>query len=200
MQGSAHIKPDPTPEPLSVPDWTRGRRLLFFVCLGVFAALATGCSGVQVYNFGGEGRGQAFHVPVAAVKNDSAIVQSWIAYSLARSTCKLEIGGPLPSANDSFDCEFRPRRVLAERWAGRIDSPDTDEYLDEVAQVRRDGFLKEYVWHFFRQRDWVQPEGLAMARFQAYRRSQLVWHRPKTRVIGYWTQGRAADSGLAQVR
>lgn len=159
------------------------------VALAALAALLlVGCGGVQVYNFGGEGRGQSFHVPAKAAMNESAVVQSWIAYSLSRSACKLEMGGAVPSANESFECELRPRRVLARRWAERIDSPDTDAYLDEMAEVASQGLLAEYVWHYFGRREWERPRDLEMDRFEAFRRAELGWHRPRTRLIGYWTQ------------
>jgi hypothetical protein len=168
--------------------------LLFAAILLVAGAL--GCGGLQVYNFGGEGRGQAFHVPAAAAMNESAIVQSWIAYSLTRSTCKLEIGGEQPSANHSYECELRPRRVLAKRWAERMDSPDTDAALDLMVRVDQAGLLEEYVWHYFQRDGWVRPEGLEMERFDRFRRAELGWHRPTTRLIGYWTSGRS--TGLAR--
>ena len=183
----------------------RRRRRGPLAAVVAFAALfLAGCGGVQVYNFGGEGRGQSFHVPAEAAMNESAVVQSWIAYSLSRSACKLEMGGALPSANTSFECELRPRRVLARRWAERIDSPDTDAYLDQVAAVEQQGLLAEYVWHYFGRRDWERPSGLDMERFETFRRAELGWHRPRTRLIGYWTQngpgGAVAGDSAVRIR
>lgn len=165
--------------------------------LSLALCLTTVGCGVQVYDWGGEGRGQAFHVPAGAAMNKSPIVQSWVAYSLARSACKLEMGGDEPSRNDSFECEFRPRRVLAKRWARGGDSRETDEYLDLVERIRQDGLLEEYVWHYFRRPGWVEPEGLETRRFEDFRQAELRWHRPRTRIIGYWSK--AHVEGLARL-
>ena len=44
-----------------------GTRAWLLLCSAILlAGGALGCGGLQVYNFGGEGRGQAFHVPQAA--------------------------------------------------------------------------------------------------------------------------------------
>lgn len=180
--------------------------------------LSLGC-GVQVYDFGGGGRGTQFHVPAKAAMNPDPVVQSWIAYSLAKSTCQLQIGGELPSENSSFKCELRPREVLVKRWATRnqVDGPATtpspiasptitprpsptptstlsgptaadeqDEYLDLLVRVQEANFLEEYVWFYFRERDWPQPDWLELGEFESWRTQNLGWHRPETRFIGYW--------------
>lgn len=166
--------------------------------------LVTGC-GVQVYDWGDGGSGTQFHVPAEAALNKSPIVQSWIAYSLAKSTCQLQIGGDLPAQNSSFKCELRPREVLVRRWATRneiktdpsaTDSEaapppssleiEQDEYLDLLVRVEEAGFLEEYVWYFFQKRDWPQPEWLELHDFESWRGEHLPWHRPQTRLIGYW--------------
>lgn len=160
------------------------RRLVAFVLAASTFALI-GC-GVQVYNFGGAGRGTKFILPPGPAQSRSAVIQSWVAYSLALSTCQLEMGGELPSSNTSFDCERRARKVLIERWQGRLNPSEMDDYLDELASVQTADLLGEYVWVFLRERSWQRPQGLDLERFGKWRRQHLGWHRPKTRIIGYW--------------
>ncbi len=71
------------------PQARRPRRHNLLVRLALVAFvfslfLSLGC-GVQVYVFGGGGRGTQFHVPASAAMNQSPVVQSWIAYSLSKS-------------------------------------------------------------------------------------------------------------------
>lgn len=150
----------------------------------------SGC-GVPIYNFGGHGKGSDFYIPMGAASNGSPVVQSWIAYSLARSTCQLGIGGDKPYANTSFDCELRPRRVLVERWSEKEvvigEDAETDAYLDLLVRIYDENLLHEYVWVYLRDNSWIAPEGLELERFDSWRRENLGWHRPKTRIIGYWT-------------
>ena len=168
----------------------RGRsfaRLLFV--LACLTGLA-GC-GLQIYNFGGYGRGNDFYLPAGAAMNSDPVVQSWIAYSLSRSTCQLEIGGETPSSNTSFECELRSRRVLLDRWLERSDSTVQDDYLDLLGRVRAEQLLGDYVWVYLRERTWEEPDGLELERFAAWRSDNFpraLWHRPQTRIIGYWTE------------
>ncbi|MFK7897007.1 MAG: hypothetical protein AB8G23_14275 [Myxococcota bacterium] len=193
-----------------------------FVSLSLSLAFSVGC-GVQVYNFGGAGRGSQFHIPATAAMNKNPVTQSWIAYSLAKSTCQLEIGGELPSANHSFRCELQPREVLVKRWATRnpVDSNGSvttnnthntdntddntdassdhvanehDEYLDLLLRVQQAGFLEEYVWFYFHKRAWPMPDWLEMQAFENWRTQNLAWHRPETRIIGYWIEASSAEA------
>jgi len=180
-------------------DTRPGRRARPGLALLSILALA-GCG---IYTLGGPGHGDRFVVPPGAATNPDAVVQSWVAYSLARSTCQLEHGGDAPSHHRSFECELGPREVLVERWAGRdarrnpdaegapAPPPQQDEYLDLLVRVRDAGFLAEYVWHYLREPGWKEPEGLRHSAFEAWRaREGLRWHRPRTRIIGYWMRTR----------
>lgn len=166
------------------------------VLLGAALLALLGC-GVQIYDVGLPSRGTRFSLPPGAAMSPDPVVQSWAAYSLAKSTCQLSIGGPRPAANSSFSCEYRSRDVLVERWSTRHevqgDDPSisgprtTDAYLDLMVTVTEAGFLDEYVWYYLGERGWIEPDWLDLEAFEPWRKRTLRWHRPKTRIIGYWT-------------
>ncbi|MDH3835039.1 MAG: hypothetical protein OES34_12915, partial [Nitrosopumilus sp.] len=66
--------------------------------------LITGCN-KEIYVRDGVTDGDTFYLaPVASVDTDPAL-QSWVAYSLAKSVCQLELGGDNPARQSSYDCE-----------------------------------------------------------------------------------------------
>ena len=128
-------------------------RAMGILCLLLWVLGLSGCA-LQIYNLGGSGRGKDFYLPAGAAMNPDPVVQSWIAYSLSRSTCQLEMGGESPSTNSSFECELRSRRVLLDRWMGREDTTVRDAYLDLLVRIRAEQLLGDYVWVYLRPRSW----------------------------------------------
>lgn len=157
-----------------------------FPLLLIAAACLASCSS-DVYVRDGNVDGNTFHIPPAALKSPDPQVQSWIAYSLARSTCQASLGGAVPSRHRSFDCEFRARRILATRWIELAAYTNHhDSYLDTLAEVYEAGMLNEYVWAYFRRNNWVKPENLDLEGFGRWRHTALRGHEPRTRQVGYW--------------
>ena len=142
----------------------------------------------EIFTRDGVTDGDTFYLAPRAMADDDPVLQSWVTYSLMRSTCKLKMGGDLPSRNSSFDCEFRARRHLAISWdEKRQADPDlAHHYLDAVVQVLDEGFLAEYVVHYHGKRHWQVPEGLRIDEFARFRREHLRKHKPRTRLIGSW--------------
>jgi hypothetical protein len=164
----------------------------------IIAILATvaACDG-RIYLRDGVTDGNTFYLPQYVYFDEDPVLQSWVAYSLARSVCQLEIGGDNPARNHSFDCEATSRRLLVERWQelggeplelGPAPGPESDAgYLDALAAAAEAGYLDEYTWHYHRRRDWSQPAELRMAEFAAWRQAGLPsGHRPRTRIVGSW--------------
>ncbi|MDH3351773.1 MAG: hypothetical protein OEM60_02425 [Gammaproteobacteria bacterium] len=156
---------------------------LWFIAL----VLTAGCNS-EIYVRDGVTDGDTFYLaPVAVVDTDPAL-QSWVAYSLVKSVCQLELGGDNPARQSSYGCEFTARTVLVDAWAEqRAQDPDiSDAYLDELLAVREAGYLDEYTAYYFRRNNWQVPEEVDVDEFTEWRRRHLRRHRPQTRVIGYW--------------
>jgi len=166
-------------------------RILVFLLFFPLAAV-----GGSIYTRDGVTDGDAFYLAPAAFSNDDPAYQSWVAYSLMRSTCQLEIGGDNPARASSFDCEFTARRHLINAWEEKRaqDQAISDEYLDALGEVHAAGFLAEYTHRYFGKKHWQVPEGLRIDEFKAWRRAKLRGHRPKTRITGSWNYRKAAPN------
>ncbi len=149
-------------------------------------------SGGEIYTRDGVTDGDAFYLAPAATVTDDPAYQSWVTFSLIRSTCKLEMGGENPARNSSFDCEFRARRHLVVAWEEKraIDATIRDDYLDTLSEVYDAGFLAEYTAHYLGKKHWTLPEGIRLQEFSGWRRDNLRGHRPKTRLLGSWNYAR----------
>jgi hypothetical protein len=156
----------------------------YWILLMLFGGLA-GCDG-GIYVRDGVTDGDSFYVPPAALTSPSSSTQSWIAYSLALSTCQLQRGGENPARNSSFQCELRARKLLAERWSELATVNDHDRYLDDLAKVHAAGFLAEYTHHYLMRNGWKAPAGLHTQAFAAWRKRNLRQHRARTRLVGSW--------------
>ena len=159
--------------------------------------LVTGCNG-EVYVRDGVTDGDTFYLAERALTSSDPVLQSWVSYSLTRSTCQLQIGGDNPARATSFDCELVARKHLLATWAEhRARAPDiSDAYLDELVTVSEAGFLREYVADHFARRSWHLPPDLDKPGFRAWRRVNLTRHRPATRLVGSWNYARNVSRGL----
>jgi len=90
----------------------------------------TGCSG-EIYVRDGVTDGDTFYLAERALSDDDPVLQSWVSYSLARSTCQLRIGGENPARANSFDCELTARRLMLETWQEKrlLDSTRVEEII-----------------------------------------------------------------------
>jgi len=159
------------------------------------AALALAACDGRIYVRDGVTDGDTFYLPHYVLADDSADLQSWVAYSLDRSTCQLMIGGDNPARNHTWDCEVGARQTLVETWHEQARLKDArDEYLDTLAAVTEAGYLEEYGWHYHARDHWLRPTGLDAAAFARWRRQRLADHRPATRLIGSWNYARVTGS------
>ena len=162
------------------------------------ALLVAGCNR-SIYVRDGVTDGDRFSLPPIAMIDDDPVLQSWVAYGLARSVCQLEMGGPNPARNHSFDCELTARESLVQRW-GELrdrapDDPDDAAYLDALAAATSAGYLDDYVWHYLRRSGWTAPGTLDEAGFDAWRAEHLARrHRPQTRIVGSWGYAPTVDA------
>ncbi len=156
-----------------------------------FVFLTFACNG-QVYLRNGVTDGDTFYLAESAWTDSDPVLQSWQSYSLARSTCQLQIGGDNPARASSFGCELIARRLLLQTWIEqRAASPGAqDEYLDELAQVQAAGYLNEYVASYLEKRYWELPDDLQNCNFRTWQRKNLRGHKPQTRITGSWNFAR----------
>lgn len=177
-----------------------GRPLISWGLLLCLAACDT-----RVYVRDGVTDGDRFSLPGFVYVDDDPVLQSWVAYSLTRSVCQLEIGGSNPARNSSFDCERIAREALVERWNalggepvisgdGPVGQAPGAQYLDELRDVGDAGYLDEYIWAYLDEPGWQKPDGLAMEQFRGWRRDGLSrGHRAQTRIIGSWGFASVSD-------
>ena len=133
--------------------------------------------------------GDTFYLAPRALTDDDPVLQSWVAYSLMRSTCQLELGGNNPARATSYGCEYSARQQLLDTWEDkRADTPGlADPYLDALLAVRDAGYLEEYTVYYFGVSSWQVPVEVDLAGFRGWRRDHLRHHRPQTRLIGSWS-------------
>ena len=158
----------------------RFRLVILLVCCG--------CSS-NIYLRDGVTDGDTFNLASRALNDTDPVLQSWVSYSLTKSTCQLQIGGDNPARNSSFDCELMARRHLLQTWSEKqAETPGLgDSYLDSLMMIRQAGYLDEYVVQYYRQRDWVLPADLDMFSYRKWSGANLRSHRPQTRIIGSWS-------------
>lgn len=157
--------------------------------------LLTACNS-EIYVRDGVTDGDTFYLANRAMTDDDPALQSWVRYSLTKSTCQLQIGGENPARASSFECELTARRMLLDAWNERKhEAPDiADSYLDELSEIRRAGFLEEYVVRHFRKKHWELPPDIDGRGYRDWQRQRLPGHKPDMRIIGSWNYARKVQS------
>jgi hypothetical protein len=142
----------------------------------------------EIYTRDGVTDGDSFYLAPHVFENDDPILQSWVAYSLMKSTCQLDVGGAVPARVSDYGCELTARRHLVDAWEKQRQEHEgvTDPYLDGLVAVRDAGFLDEYTVHYFGRRHWQVPAEVRVDEFRQWQRKNLRRHKPETRLIGSW--------------
>ena len=157
------------------------RTWLLLLCLPAVALAG------QVFTRDGVTDGDTYYLAPHAHVDDDPVLQSWVAYSLSKSTCQLEMGGDNPARNSSYGCEFTARQHLLEVWgAQRAEHAAADDYLDALLRVRDAGFLDEYTVRYFGRKHWQVPAEVDLPAFRQWQKTHLRGHRPQSRLIGSW--------------
>lgn len=162
------------------------------IVVALALALSVAACHGEIYVRDGVTDGDTFYLADRALTDPDPVLQSWVRYSLTKSTCQLVIGGDNPARATSFECELTARRHLLEAWSEYqvFAPPPADPYLDSLAGVQEAGFLPEYVAHYFRRESWHLPDDLETQAFGTWRRRNLRGHDPQTRLIGSWNYAR----------
>jgi len=161
--------------------------------LGLLLLFPLVASGGEIYTRDGVTDGDTFYLAPSAFSNEDPAFQSWVTYSLMKSTCQLELGGKNPARASSFKCEFKARSHLVNAWQEKLQQNQsiTDDYLDVLQDVQEAGFLAEYTARFFGKKHWQLPDGLRVNEFQVWQKANLRRHRPQTRLTGSWNYKRS---------
>lgn len=156
--------------------------------LVLFPFLLLAACNSEIYTRDGVTDGDSFYLAPQAFEDDDPVLQSWVAYSLMKSACQLDIGGEIPARVSDFGCEFTARAHLVDTWEEqRLKHEDiADPYLDDLVIVRDAGFLDEYTVRYFGRKDWLVPDEVRVDDFRRWQRKHLRRHRPHTRIIGSW--------------
>lgn len=149
--------------------------------------LLVGCNG-EIYTRDGVTDGDTFYLAPRAYEDDDPVLQSWVAYSLMKSACQLDVGGEIPARVSDYSCEYTARRHLLDAWLDqRLEHGSiADPYLDELVLVHNAGFLDEYTVSYFGRRHWQVPVEVRVDDFHRWKRTHLRGHKPQTRIIGSW--------------
>lgn len=149
--------------------------------------LLTACNS-EIYTRDGVTDGDSFYLAPRAYQDDDPVLQSWVAYSLMKSTCQLDIGGGIPARVSSYGCELTARQHLLDTWEEQRHSHANiaDPYLDELLTVRNAGFLDEYTVSYFGRKEWQVPAEVQVEAFRRWQRTNLARHKAETRLIGSW--------------
>ena len=160
----------------------------YLVPLAFLVLLPLVASGGEIYTRDGVTDGDTFYLAPRAWADDDPVLQSWVAYSLMKSTCQLEMGGDNPARNSGYGCEFTARQHLLDAWEKQRAEHDSaaDPYLDELVRVRVAGFLDEYTVHYFGRKHWQVPAEVNVDEFLRWQHKNLRRHSPQTRIIGSW--------------
>lgn len=101
----------------------------------------------------------------------------------------------------SFTEEWKARETLVEVWSEfKEKNPRLrNAYLTALAQIKKAGFLREYVWVYLNSREWTSaPEDLNLDGFEKFRKNSLRSHQAQTLTIARPIKGEkksgAADS------
>lgn len=158
-----------------------------FLTILLAACSLSACNG-DIYLRNGVTNGDTFYLNQRAMSDPDPALKSWVTYSLARSTCQLQLDEKNPARASSFECELTARRLLVDAWSAKtdLDSSLTDRYLDELTLVNDAGYLPDYVAVYFKQRHWKIPAEVSTRDFRAWERRNLPRHKSETVLTGSW--------------
>lgn len=156
--------------------------------LALLPFLLLGACNSEIYTRDGVTDGDSFYLAPRAFEDDDPVLQSWVSYSLMKSTCQLDIGGEIPARVSDYGCEYTARQHLVDTWEEqRLEHEGLDDaYLDDLILVREAGFLDEYTVHYFGRKEWQVPIEVRVDDFRRWQRKHLRRHKPQTRIIGSW--------------
>lgn len=114
-------------------------------------------------------------------KGNQTVSAAWMAYGMQKALWRtktfFEKNPGATVYGYSFMEEVECRRSLAEIWLDlKKKDGSTDPYLDDLAAVVKAGFIREYVWHYFRQADWIAPADMHEEAYESWAQNAIPNH------------------------
>lgn len=116
----------------------------------------------------------------------SSVLEAWMAYGLQKlATIQERSSGGRDLRLADYPIELAARRTLAEFWQELKQKEEvSDPYLDKLLEVRRDGYLEEYVLAAFGRPGWTIPPAVLqdfdVRGFRRWARKNLAGHEIPT--------------------
>lgn len=115
----------------------------------------------------------------ASLHRDPTAMAVWVAYGvwlgLHHPGLDRERAAGLHVYVPTFDVDYSARANQITVW-NEIKAKDpsiTNKYMMQLEAIDTAGFMREYVWEFYHRTGWTAPPGLAIARFDAWRKQHL---------------------------
>lgn len=111
-------------------------------------------------------------------------VAAWLAYAMALAKrSNIEASSLEGNYVPSFEAEYSARADQIEIWRELTEKkPRHVPFMDAMVGIFRAGYLKEYVWYYYRTSNWgAAPKDLRMGEFERWRSVNLAGHVPQTR-------------------
>ncbi len=147
--------------------------------LAIFLAVLLGSWSVQSALAAGQGPAKpSIQVDKFASKPQQI---AWLSYGLGLASFLQEhkLVDSLPAGvwEPSFDAEVFARQKQVTIWSELLQKQKLDyDFMEQMERVVNAGFLKEYVWHFYRKDRWTQPPALRLAEFNAWATANVPDH------------------------
>ena len=113
--------------------------------------------------------------------------EAWRRYAQARVAGPLSRAGRRGSPDPpSFEEEVFAREYMVRVWSElAAERGYRDRYLEELALVQAEGFLREYTWECLHVLRGIEPSGLELAAFRPWFEARLPDHRVETWVAAH---------------
>lgn len=115
----------------------------------------------------------------ASLHKDATATVVWIAYGvwlgLHHSNLAQEQSDGLHVYVPTFDEDYSARTNQINVW-NQIKAKDptvSNAYMTQIEAINAAGFLREYVWEYYRRPGWQAPPDLSLARFDDWRKQHL---------------------------
>lgn len=123
-------------------------------------------------------------------KKNTSVLAGWMVYAGARALWIdgkfLETFPDQGTYRYSFSEELDARKNLINFWLSLKKKPPApiDPYFDQLVDIDRAGFLREYVWVYFFSDHWLEtPDGLQLDKFNKWKHENQPGHQAQTRAI-----------------
>jgi len=81
---------------------------------------------------------------------------------------------------DSFQREYTVWNTAYHDWQKvyeqKMGEQPSGTFIDALRDVQQDGYMREYIWNYFRRPYWREPDGLKMSEFKIWAETHLSGH------------------------